>query len=193
MSPSVSAYSFTGDDFQICHTADSSTGQLDTVAPVDSIMLLTVRGALDAFRAIGGDILCARRHGKSEHYLACQLHGFNISQCASLSGNGSQQSRSGFIQTCSKKKSGDESLFPSCDFSFLAKLTSFFLTKAQPKWPNQAPSVRRAMFIAMIGRDVRPPLRGPCPSVYQADNKAGSISENTGPSYGGRSVSPHAL
>ncbi len=44
-----------------------------------------------------------------------------------------------------------------------------------------APSVRRAMFIARIGRNIRPPLGGPCPSVLQANKKADSISENTWP------------
>ena len=37
------------------------------------------------------------------------------------------------------------------------------------------------MFIARIGRNIRPPLGGPCPSVLQANKKAGSISENTWP------------
>ncbi len=46
------------------------------------------------------------------------------------------------------------------------------------------------MFIAKIGRNIRPPLGGPCPSVLQANKKADSISENTWPSYGGRNVSP---
>ena len=53
-----------------------------------------------------------------------------------------------------------------------------------------APSVRKAMFIARIGRNIRPPLGGPCPSAFQADNKAASISENTWTSYGGPGVSP---
>ena len=34
------------------------------------------------------------------------------------------------------------------------------------------------MFIAAIGRGIRPPLGGPCPSVFQTNNKAASISEN---------------
>ncbi len=32
------------------------------------------------------------------------------------------------------------------------------------------------MFIARIGRNIRPPLGGPCRSVFQANNKAASLS-----------------
>ena len=44
--------------------------------------------------------------------------------------------RSGFIQTCSKKKSGDKSLFPTCDF--LRSKAEFTLWPSQLRRPNSS-------------------------------------------------------
>ncbi len=58
---------------------------------------------------------------------------FNLSQITGWEEGFIPAPRSGFIQTCSKKKSGDKSLFPTCDFFIFGELTNFFLTKAQPQ------------------------------------------------------------